>query len=83
MRSFLDAGVDVVFGSDAPVAKLDPWHTIRMATHRTADSRAPWHPEESLSFEEALRCSQRSTVEVGQPADLIALTDRGELAQVF
>ena len=83
MRSFLDAGVAVVFGSDAPVAKLDPWHTIRMATNRTKDSRPAWHPEEALSFEEALRCSQRSTVEVGQPADLIALTSDGELATVF
>lgn len=83
MRSFLDAGVDVVFGSDAPVAKLDPWHTIRMATNRTKDARPAWHPEEALSFEEALRCSQRSTVDVGQPADLITLTADGELAAVL
>ena len=83
MRSFLDAGVPVVFGSDAPVARLDPWHTIRMATKRTADSRPAWHPEEALMFEEALACSQRSTVEVGQPADLISLTTDGELAAVL
>ncbi|MFM6967863.1 MAG: amidohydrolase family protein [Microbacteriaceae bacterium] len=83
MRSFLNAGVDVVFGSDAPVAKLDPWHTIRMATNRTKDARPAWHPEEALSFEEALRCSQRSTVDLGQPADLITLTADGELAAVL
>jgi predicted amidohydrolase YtcJ len=83
MRSFLDAGVTVIFGSDAPVAPLDPWHTIRMATNRTADTRPAWHPEEALTFEEALRCSQRSTVEVGQPADLISLAADGELAAVL
>lgn len=83
MKSFLDAGVAVQFGSDAPVAKLDPWHTIRMATDRSADNRPAWHPEEALSFEEALACSQRSTVAVGEPADLIALTAEGELDRVF
>jgi predicted amidohydrolase YtcJ len=83
MRSFLDAGVPVIFGSDAPVAPLDPWHTIRMATNRTSDARPAWHPEEALTFEEALRCSQRSTVEVGQPADLISLAADGELAAVL
>lgn len=83
MRSFLDAGVEVQFGSDAPVARLDPWHTIRMATNRSDDGRPAWHPEEAVSFEEALRCSQRSTVEVGQPADLILLTTDGELVAVL
>jgi hypothetical protein len=54
-----------------------------MATNRTADTRPAWHPEEALTFEEALRCSQRSNVEVGQPADLISLTTDGELAAVL
>ncbi|MEY4313117.1 MAG: hypothetical protein RLZZ319_626 [Actinomycetota bacterium] len=73
MKSFLRAGVPLALGSDAPVAKLDPWHTIRMAVDRTADSRPAWHPEEALTMEEALACSSRSTIEVGQPADLITV----------
>jgi predicted amidohydrolase YtcJ len=77
MRTFLDAGVHTIFGSDAPVAKLDPWHTIAMATNRSSDERPAWHPEEALTFEEALRCSQRSTVAVGEPADLIAIAADG------
>lgn len=33
----LDAGVVLAFGSDAPVTRLDPWGTLRAATHhRTA-----------------------------------------------
>lgn len=82
MRTFLDAGVHTIFGSDAPVAKLDPWHTIAMATNRSSDERPAWHPEEALTFEEALRCSQRGTVEVGEPADLIVLGANNEVRHV-
>jgi predicted amidohydrolase YtcJ len=71
MKSFLDAGVRVVLGSDAPVAPLDPWHTIEMATERTADGRPAWHPEEALTRSQAIKASTRSTIEVGQPADII------------
>ncbi len=73
MNSLLEAGVPVYLGSDAPVAPLDPWLTIESAVTRTADARASWHPEERLTVETAIRCSARSTVEVGQPADLIVL----------
>lgn len=73
MQSLLDAGVPVYLGSDAPVAPLDPWLTIESAVTRTADERESWHPEERLTVESAIRCSTRSTVDVGQPADLILL----------
>jgi predicted amidohydrolase YtcJ len=82
MKSFLDAGVNMVFGSDAPVAKLDPWHTIAMATDRSSDGRPAWHPEEALSFEQALRCSQRGAVAVGEPADLIVLGANNDVLHV-
>ena len=75
MSSLLDAGVPVYLGSDAPVAPLDPWLSIECAVTRTADDRESWHPEQSLTVDEALRCSTRSTIEPGQPADLI-LVDR-------
>jgi predicted amidohydrolase YtcJ len=75
MKSFLRAGVPLVFGSDAPVAPLDPWHTIRMAVDRTADDRPAWHPDEALTMDEAIACSTRSTIEVGQPADVITVDD--------
>jgi len=71
MKSFLDAGVNLILGSDAPVAPLDPWHTIEMATARTADGRPAWHPEEALTRSQAIRASARTTIDVGQPADLI------------
>ena len=73
LRSLLDAGATLAFGSDAPVAPLDPWVTMDAAVTRSRDGREPWHPEQRVSFEEALRASTRSTVEVGQPADLVVL----------
>ena len=83
MRSFLNAGVPVILGSDAPVATLDPWKTIRMATDRTDDNRPAWHPEEALTFDEAVACSARTTVEVGQPADLLLLSENGEVTPLW
>ena len=71
MKSFLDAGVKLILGSDAPVAPLDPWHTIETATARTADGRPAWHPEEALTRSQAIKASARTTIAVGQPADLI------------
>jgi len=73
LRSLLDAGAALAFGSDAPVAPLDPWVTMDAAVTRSRDGREPWHPEQRVSFAEALRASTRSTVEVGQPADLVVL----------
>jgi predicted amidohydrolase YtcJ len=69
----LDADVDVRFGSDAPVAPLDPWQAIAAAVGRTRDGREPWHPEGCIDVEAALEASSRSRLAVGEPADLVAL----------
>ncbi|MCT2585400.1 amidohydrolase [Actinophytocola gossypii] len=74
-RSLLDAGARLEFGSDAPVAPLDPWDAIASAITRTDDDRPPWHPEQALTLAEALAASTggRTTVEVGDPADLVLI----------
>ncbi len=82
-RSMLDAGATLVFGSDAPVAPLDPWVTMAAAVSRSRDGREPWHPEQCVTNAQALAASTHTTVEVGQPADLVAteldpLTATGE-----
>ncbi|KQX07122.1 MULTISPECIES: amidohydrolase [unclassified Leifsonia] len=71
LRSLLDSGATLALGSDAPVAPLDPWVTIAAAVGRTRDGREPWHPEQSITVEEAVAASTRNRVEVGQPADLV------------
>ncbi|HEV7650316.1 MAG TPA: amidohydrolase family protein [Actinophytocola sp.] len=69
----LKAGTRLEFGSDAPVAPLDPWDGIASAVTRTDDDRPPWHPEQNLPLPAALAASAggRTTVAVGDPADLV------------
>ena len=71
LRSLLDAGAELALGSDAPVSPLDPWVTAAAAVGRTRGGREPWHPEQRITAAEALAASTRTTVAVGQPADLI------------
>lgn len=73
IRSLLDAGVDVILGSDAPVAPLDPWVSIAAAVTRSRDGAAPWQPHEGIDVATALACSVRSAIAVGEPADLVAI----------
>ena len=73
LRSLLDAGARVLLGSDAPVSPLDPWITIAAAVGRTRGGREPWHPEQAISIADAIAASTRSTVAVGQPADLVVV----------
>jgi predicted amidohydrolase YtcJ len=73
VKSLLDAGAHVVFGSDAPVSALDPWVQIAAAVTRTDDDRDPWHPEQAITVSQAIACSTRSTVSPGQVADIAVL----------
>ncbi len=77
LRALLDAGAELILGSDAPVAPLDPWVTIAAAVSRARDGRVPWHPEQAITVEEAVRASTggRSRVRVGEVADLVVLDD--------
>lgn len=67
------AGVKLEFGSDAPVAPLDPWDGIASAISRTDDDRPPWHPEQAMPLEAALAAASggRRSVEAGDVADLV------------
>lgn len=69
------AGATLEFGSDAPVAPLDPWVAIAAAVTRTGDDRGPWHPEQRIAVAEALAASSRGRTRpaVGGPADLVVL----------
>jgi predicted amidohydrolase YtcJ len=71
-RTLLDAGADIVLGSDAPVAPLDPWITIAAAVHRSGDDRPSWHPEQEIPLPVALAASTGpdGPVRVGRRADL-------------
>lgn len=57
LRDLAEAGVELALGSDAPVAKLDPWIAIAAAVGRTRDGREPWHPEQAVDVRVALHAS--------------------------
>ncbi|MBO0978960.1 amidohydrolase [Microbacterium sp. SD291] len=71
LAALRDAGVELRFGSDAPVAALDPWQAIAAAVARTDDDRAPWHPEERLTVDQALQASVRTALRPGEAADVV------------
>ena len=71
----VEDGVEMAFGSDAPVSPLDPWLAIAAAVHRSADDRPAWHGEQALAAKEALAASVdgQGSVHAGMPADLVLL----------
>ena len=87
-RGLLDAGATLAFGSDWPVAPLDPLPAIDAAvTRRTLDGKDPngWFPEQRITAEEAVRAftagsafaahqdGERGTLAAGKLADLVVL----------
>ncbi len=90
-RTMLDSGALVVFGSDAPVEKIDPLPGIRAAVTRRRENGHPgpdgWYPSEKLTMAEtihafttaaALTAGQQhsqGTISPGKLADL-TLFDR-------
>jgi predicted amidohydrolase YtcJ len=57
-RWFADARVTLTFGSDFPVAIVDPLYGLYAAvTRRQPDGQPPggWHPDQRLTLDEALR----------------------------
>jgi hypothetical protein len=86
----LDAGAVLAFGSDWPVAPLDPLLGIYAAVARaTLDGRNPggWFPEQRLTVEEALRAytwgsayasfqeKVQGTISPGMLADVVVLSE--------
>lgn len=68
------AGARLAFGSDAPVAPLDPWVAIAAAVARTDDDREPWQSANAVTVEQALAASVAfPKVSTGRPADLVAV----------
>lgn len=65
LRALKDSGARLLFGSDAPVAALDPWRAMAAAVDRA------WNPEQRLTPAEALVASTGGRrLTVGAVADL-------------
>ena len=57
-RTLLDSGATLVFGSDAPIEKIDPLPGIYAAVTRRRPDGSPgpegWHPEQKLTMAETI-----------------------------
>jgi predicted amidohydrolase YtcJ len=89
-HSLIESGAVVAFGTDWPVAPLNPLLGIYAAvTRRTVDGKNPdgWNPEEKISVEDAIKCytlnaayasfdeKEKGSIEVGKLADFVVLSD--------
>src|SRR5581483_9986251 len=89
-KSLLDAGATLAFGSDWPVAPLDPVMGIyAAATRRTLDGKNPngWVPEQRVTVAQAVHAYTlgsafaehqervKGSIEPGKLADLVLLSD--------
>ena len=82
-KSLLDAGAKVAFGSDWPVAPLDPLTGVAAAVLRqTIDGANPggWLPEQKLSVSEALRAYTATNAFAGFQDDRLGRIAPGMLA---
>jgi len=88
-RSMLDADAPLAFGSDWPIAPIDPMTGIWAAVSRaTTDGKTPggWIPEQKITMEETLRAytqgsayaefeeGNKGTITAGKLADIIVLS---------
>jgi predicted amidohydrolase YtcJ len=86
LRTLMDAGVTLAFGTDFSLNSLDPRLGLRAAVTRRGHSGLPqqgWHAEQCLTLEEALRAytlgsaiaegaeAHKGTITVGKLADLV------------
>lgn len=80
LRSFLDAGIELRLGSDAPVSPLDPWLAMAAAVHRGPLDADSWHPEQEITAREALAASVDGQRLVAGARGDVALLDHDPLA---
>lgn len=88
-RTFLNHGVRLAFGTDWPVAPLDPLLTLYAAvTRATLDGKHPegWFPEQKLTIQEAISTytlgsayaefqeQEKGSIEPGKLADMVLLS---------
>lgn len=89
-RAFIDAGIPLAAGTDAPFGDPDPWQAMKAAVQRRTESGQILGAEEKLKPEQALSLFLGSAadpgggdrlIEVGQSADLCLLSKPWSVAR--
>ncbi len=87
VRAYLDAGIRVSSGTDAPVIPYNPWWTLYHFSTRDTISAGITGADQAVAREEALRLAtvenayltfeegSKGTLEVGKLADMLVLDD--------
>lgn len=87
VRAYLDAGIPVSLGSDAPVVPWDPWSVLHHFTTRGTITAGVHGPDQRITREEALRAmtqgyahltfeeADKGSLEPGKLADLIVTAE--------
>ncbi len=87
VRAYLDAGIRVSSGTDAPVIPYNPWWTLYHFSTRDTISAGVTGADQAVGREEALRLAtvenayltfeeeSKGTLEVGKLADMLVLDD--------
>jgi predicted amidohydrolase YtcJ len=83
-KSMLDAGVPLVFGADYGTSPLNPLIQIGDAMFRESPfgfyDGKPWHPEQAVSFEEALHAYTQAGADMTPWKDQIGSITAGKWA---
>ncbi|WRT68146.1 uncharacterized protein IL334_005121 [Kwoniella shivajii] len=81
LKSLADAGVAMKFGSDSPVAEMDPWEAMAVAVSRRRAGGLPLSEEQAVDVRTAWVSSTsngRLALQVGDKADMVII-DRNPL----
>jgi predicted amidohydrolase YtcJ len=84
-RWFLDAGVPLAFGSDAPVAVVNPFYGLYCALTRQDEQGSPpggWHADQRLALDEALRLHTVGSARAAFAEDRLGVLKPGLRADV-
>jgi hypothetical protein len=85
VRSFLDAGVHVAFGTDWFVAPLDPMVGLYAAVTRQFPDGTPpdgWFPEQRIALAQAVECYTRGSAYAELAENRKGMLKRGYLADL-
>ena len=82
MKTLMDAGTKLVFGSDYPVVTINPLPEIYRAVTRLDDEGVEWNSQEKISLAEALRAYTYTPAYASFRENELGIIEEGKLADI-